>query len=198
MKRIQQKICLIKTDTYCLYSFTTDTNGFLLPSSGYKRIQTDTAYLYKLYYTKTDTHMHPYLKNSYSKSLYWQIWITIVFIDLKRIKTDSSCLKADRKGYRRIEFILSRIHINPYLEKRIEQKPCLINTNTCCLYCFETDTNGFFLYKNGYQRIQTDTDDSRFFHICCMETYTLYPLLTKTCKDMYPYSKKGNSKNFAQ
>ena len=31
-----------------------------------------------------------------------------------------------------------------------------------------------------------------------MDTYTLYPLLTKTCKDMYPYSKKGDSKNFAQ
>ena len=33
-KRIEKKLCLIKTGTYCLYCFKTDKNGFLLHKNG--------------------------------------------------------------------------------------------------------------------------------------------------------------------
>ena len=65
-----------------------------------------------------------------------------------------------------------------------------MNVNTYCLYYFKTDTNRFLLYKNRYQRMQMDTDNSRFLYTYYVETDTLYPYFTKTHTHIYPYWKK--------
>ena len=105
--------------------------------------------------------------------------IPIVFIVSKQIQTDHFCPKADTNGYRRIQLLLiyhmgywsihvwkkritaewmkKRFHINPYFEKRMQQKLCLKNTYTYCLYCLKMDNNGFLLPWSENKRIETDT-----------------------------------------
>ena len=125
-------------DSYCLYSFKTDTNRFLLPSSKYKQIQTDTACLiisYVVFDKNVYTHASVFEKRLQQKL------VLIVKISSIRLYPFVSGLRQKESvciGFKTIETIGIRIYqakplLYPFFQLWIYVKP--FSHLFCCDVC---------------------------------------------------------------